>query len=400
MVGTPFPASATASSPAISPPLVEAVRDTSVTPSKLLALGRTRFLLYSPVMYCIGVAFASTCGGIDILRGGLVPLGLALVLVIHSMTHFFNEYYDYPTDVAHVDPSPWTGGSKVLRNGLLQRPVALTAGLVLCTTAALITLRMVALAWALSSRMAPPAAVGSIALAAIVCSIGYSAPPLRFEARGLGEADVALVLNFLVPLMGYVTAAASAPGFISVAPPPALLAILLPLMMIEFARMMVMNMADIVPDIQTGKLTLPCRIGLPAAKRLHGLIMGAGYVLAAGSIAVAPVLPLHLLVATLPAAFLHSRVVARGAWQYAAPFWASQHNGLCMVSVLLGLLLQSRSALGPTQFLICSAVMVPIISTFPVLFREIGKASTRRPYQRGPPLIESSDMISIIKSSR
>ena len=36
------------------------VADNRVTVSKLLALGRTRFLLYSPVSYAIGVAYAGS----------------------------------------------------------------------------------------------------------------------------------------------------------------------------------------------------------------------------------------------------------------------------------------------------------------------------------------------------
>ena len=48
------------------------------------------------------------------------------------MTHLFNEYYDYESDCKNVKPSPWTGGSRVLVQGLLRPETALIAGLIFC----------------------------------------------------------------------------------------------------------------------------------------------------------------------------------------------------------------------------------------------------------------------------
>ena len=91
------------------------------------------------------------------------------------MTHFFNEYFDYPTDCQHENPSPWTGGSKVLPRGLLQRRVALRAGWILAAFSGLfLTLpTMTLLSTASVGGVAAARTYGGIAALAVV-------PILRF----------------------------------------------------------------------------------------------------------------------------------------------------------------------------------------------------------------------------
>jgi len=350
------------------------VADDRVTVSKLLALGRTRFLLYSPVSYAIGVAYAGSLGRISILSPAVL-LGLLNVLCVHSMTHFFNEYFDYPTDCQHENPSPWTGGSKVLPRGLLQRRVALRAGWILAAFSCLFfTLpTMTLLSTASVGGVAAARMYGGIAALAVVLSIGYSAPPLRLNSRGLGELDVALVLNILTPLLGYAAAAAYVPG-LSSAPPPRLLATLTPVCMVEYARMSVMNLADVKPDRATGKKTLPVRLGAARTKRMHSLVTVGAYPFTAllalvGAMSEASACA---FLATLPLALTHVRSIARAAWSFKAPFWASQYNALSMVVTLLAFLAQAVPTMGSSQALLLAAVLLPSMTTWPLLCAEIG----------------------------
>jgi 1,4-dihydroxy-2-naphthoate octaprenyltransferase len=82
----------------------------------------------------------------------------------------------------------------------------------------------------------------------VIFGHGYSAWPLNTSRRGLGEASVSLVLGILVPLGGYLSHDPSSPFGNSLLWP-----ILLPLLPIQFVRMMVMNMADVESDKISGK---------------------------------------------------------------------------------------------------------------------------------------------------
>jgi 1,4-dihydroxy-2-naphthoate polyprenyltransferase len=80
-------------------------------------LGRPKFLLYSLLLFGLGAAIAAHDGsGLD-LRGYVV--GQLFVWSVHLMTHYCNEYFDLPADLANTSPTRWTGGSRVLVEGTL-----------------------------------------------------------------------------------------------------------------------------------------------------------------------------------------------------------------------------------------------------------------------------------------
>ena len=160
------------------------------------------------------------------------------------MTHYFNEYYDFEADCANKNPSPWTGGSRVLVEGKLKPKVSLLIGRLIC----LIVLSNAVIYYGITGNI--PATI-TIVLG-VIFGHGYSAWPLSTSRRGLGEATVCLVLNILVPLVGFQSHDPSSPFGNSLLWP-----ILLPLLPIQYVRMMVNNMADLEPDKITGGYS-PC----------------------------------------------------------------------------------------------------------------------------------------------
>ncbi|WP_257454189.1 prenyltransferase [Archangium lipolyticum] len=290
----------------------------------LLALGRVKFLLYSPILYTVGAIIPTVSGGsIDASR---FTHGVLFTWITHLMTHYCNEYYDLEPDRANTSPSPWTGGSRILVKGLMEPRLSLHIAYVLAGVSIVLALLMPTL----SARL--------LCLGAIFFSWQYSAPPLKLEALGLGEFTVTLVLNTLVPLLGYCLQSGGLQ-------PHTLLLVLIPLGIIEYIRMMVMNMADWESDATTWKKTLVVRIGIERAVRLHGVGMVVAYL---------SLIPLYLagvpgvvLLAVATTAFMGLRYawqLQRGAWKkketmWIIPYVASTHNGLGGSAALIGMIL-------------------------------------------------------------
>ena len=218
-----------------------------------IKLGRPKFLVGGFVLYGLGAALAVRGGAAFDLRRFL--WGQLVVTAAQLMTHYANDYFDLAADRANRTPTAFSGGSRVLVGQTLRPAVALGAARVL----ALIS---IGAALMLTRR----AGGGPLPLAAAMIGLawGYSAPPLRLCARGLGELTTALVVTLLVPLVGYYLQAHTLDVaiFLAAALPCAL----------QFAMLLAIEFPDAAGDEATGKRTLVVRIGAPAAARLYAVI--------------------------------------------------------------------------------------------------------------------------------
>ncbi|CAI5518099.1 unnamed protein product [Closterium sp. Naga37s-1] len=201
------------------------------------------------------------------------------------MTHYFNEYFDYETDLANKQRGKWNGGSGVLPEGLLPPWVALTAGNVFLIGS------VVTLAF-----LRTPAQY--VACATVFLSWLYTGPPFKLHYRGLGEVVVAVVLTWCVPVMG----ALQRRGDGAFVLPTSLRAIIPLLFVQQFVRMMVMNLPDIESDLQCSKITLTAQMGPERVARLYKFVQHATGMVAVGLFASGhmtwPVLVAFLVAAT------------------------------------------------------------------------------------------------------
>ena len=212
----------------------------AVSLKHVFVLGRPKCLVYSNVMYTVGVVAAYKTNTSSTFHLWSYVWFCLLVHAIHAMTHFFNEYYDYEADCANKEPSPWTGGSRVLVEGKLEPAVSLGLGRLM----ALIVVCNLLIYYGVTGNL-PLCITG---LLAAILAHGYSAWPLMTSRRGLGEMTVCLVLNVLSPLAGYQSLDPGAPFGCALLWP-----ILLPLLLIQYVRMLVMNMADYESDKLVGE---------------------------------------------------------------------------------------------------------------------------------------------------
>src|SRR5262249_35033922 len=109
----------------------------------------------------------------------------------HLMTHYCNEYFDLEADRANDTPTSWTGGSRVLVDGLLDPVVSLSASFVLLFGGVV----LIAVMPATTARV--------VAVAILAFAWFYTAPPLRLNYHALGEITCASVLYALGPMLAF-----------------------------------------------------------------------------------------------------------------------------------------------------------------------------------------------------
>ena len=126
-------------------------------------------------------------------------LGYLTLFLLEAATVFLNEWFDFESDRRNRNAGPFTGGSRVLVDGRLDR-AAMRKGIGLAILAA-------AAALAALLAAAPAASVGAmVALYALLAALAlaYTVPPLKLSYRGFGELDVALTHSAGAIMVGYV----------------------------------------------------------------------------------------------------------------------------------------------------------------------------------------------------
>jgi 1,4-dihydroxy-2-naphthoate octaprenyltransferase len=245
------------------------------------------FLRLSRPLFLYG-GFAGVALGAAVARWTGHPLDAAtyawvqlMVSSFHLMVHYANDYFDRESDVG-AERTRWSGGSGVLVDGHLRPEIALYASLA-CAAAGLVACARFALAG--------DALVAAIGIAILVFAWCYSAPPVRFAARGLGELDTALVVALLFPFAGYAAFA----GRIGA---PIALAVIAPAFAM-IAMMLCVELPDAGCDVRAGKRNLVVRFGSDAAWRMVVLCAVAAQVagVRAALLAVVPAVAATLMLA-------------------------------------------------------------------------------------------------------
>jgi 1,4-dihydroxy-2-naphthoate octaprenyltransferase len=262
---------------------------------------RLPFLSATFVPVLLGIAIAARHGAFDWWLALVTLIGASLV---HLGINVSNDIFDTLSgaDEANVNPTQFSGGSRVLIYDLvtLRQLVALDAALF--GVAAAIGLYLV---WATGSQ-----ALLWIGIAGIALGIGYTAPPLKLVYRGLGEIAVALGFGPVMLLGAYVVQAGSLSLEAVVASVP--VAILVALILY------VNEIPDRTGDASAGKRTLPVRLSAEWVTNAYlvAALVAFGVIVAG---VVADLLPPFTLLA-LAAAPLALRVYRGIREHYTSPY--------------------------------------------------------------------------------
>jgi 1,4-dihydroxy-2-naphthoate octaprenyltransferase len=210
---------------------------------QILKLARLHFLVPGIMLFALGALFASALG--SPLVWDKIVLGYTIFFLAHLSVSFSNDYFDRAGDT-RAEPTPLSGGSGVLVEhpelASLSKRIALAllvgSGLTAVLFTAYYGYHPLFLAFSLAGGW-----LGWF----------YTAPPLRFAYRGLGEAATVVAAGLVMPGMGYFVVS----GGIDVW----FLLLSLPLMCYGLFFILTVEMPDVEPDAVAGKRNLLVRRG-------------------------------------------------------------------------------------------------------------------------------------------
>ncbi len=208
----------------------------------------------------LGTCAATAAGP---LSWGWLALTVLGIFAIEVAKNASGELFDFDADtgVAVEDRSPFSGGKRVLVDGLLTREqvrlIALIGYLLGAGTGlAIVLTREASILW-----------VGMLGMA---CAYFYNASPVRLSYRGLGEAAVALCYGPLIAAGAFLVQR----GTLSVE----VVAASVPLGLLIGAFLWINEFPDYRADIAAAKRNLVVRMGRRAASRVFAGILGAAFV--------------------------------------------------------------------------------------------------------------------------
>jgi 1,4-dihydroxy-2-naphthoate polyprenyltransferase len=326
---------------------LSAERGTPVKPQ--LSLGalvlrttRLPFLTATIVPVLLGILIAASHGAFDLASAALTVIGASFVQLGLNVA---NDVFDtvQGADDANVTPTKFSGGSRVIQYGLVSLRQMATLATVCYVAAGAIGLLL------LATRGSTALLV--IGVVGFIVSLGYTAPPLKFVYRGLGEIAVAVGFGPLMLLGAYVVqtvGALSWEPFVASIPIALLVALIL----------YVNEIPDRRGDAHAGKRTLPVRFSPSAVISGYNLAAAAAYAAVVVGVVVGLLpIPALLMLLTIP---LARRVSAGLAPNYDNPYGLMAFMG---VNVQLHLL-AGMTLLAAYAIVIAAMALAPGVDLF------------------------------------
>jgi 1,4-dihydroxy-2-naphthoate octaprenyltransferase len=200
---------------------------------------RPPFFVATLIPLLLGGAVAHAEGSWNSVRW---TVALVACFLVHLATNLANDYFEYG---AGADDGDSIGGSRVIQEGKIS-PVEIRNAIVLLYAAALLCglwIVWVSKVWWLPFAM----------LFAFFSSLFYTAPPIRYGYRGLGEVFVGINMG---PVMVTGAAAALTGHFVARA-----FWLSVPIALMVALILYYQSLSDIETDRSVGKLTLAARLG-------------------------------------------------------------------------------------------------------------------------------------------
>ena len=156
---------------------------------------RAPFLTATIIPVLLGTAIA--WHQIDVFNYQLFFLTLIGVIFLHIGTNLANDYFDHLTknDELNKTPTPFSGGSRVIQDGLIKPRNILLVSLLFFGLGSLIGLYL--------NAFLPGNIILILGMIGVFCGFFYTASPLRIGYLGIGELIVGVCFGPLVVMGSY-----------------------------------------------------------------------------------------------------------------------------------------------------------------------------------------------------
>jgi 1,4-dihydroxy-2-naphthoate octaprenyltransferase len=226
-------------------------------------LADPKILLASMASIFLGACAAVATGAIDYRWLAITVVGIFAIEVAKNAS---GEIFDFDSGadlaVAPEDRSPFSGGKRVLVDGLLTRSQTIAISAVAYTIG--IAAGLIIVAWREPK-------VFWIGVVGIFCAYFYQAPPLKLSYRGFGELAVAICYGPLICIGTYLVQR----GKIDIA----LVLVSIPLGLLIGNFLLINEFPDMKADAGAGKRTLVVRFGRERSTRIFAAIFVLAFAL-------------------------------------------------------------------------------------------------------------------------
>ena len=198
-------------------------------------------------------------------------LTMAGVICVHLGANVANDYYDYMTgaDRLNREPTAFSGGSRVIPEGLVSPRAALALAITLLGVGLAIGLIL--------DSMIPGHRVILLGITGILCGVLYTATPVKLSYRGLGEIFLFIAFGPLTVMGSYLCQTGEISTYA--------LLISIPAGLLVLAILLVNEVLDLEWDAKAGKRTLVVRLGEGRGYRLFLVVYFGAFVAIAALIA-------------------------------------------------------------------------------------------------------------------
>jgi len=239
--------------------------------SKLLIIflaSRPKFLTASAAPILVGTAIAyATTGHFNPI---LFILAMISIMALHSGANVANDYFDHTSknDWVNQNTTPFSGGRRFIQQGILSPKATLLTSFLFLAFGSAVGIVIVLLTQSLFILV--------LGIAGLLGGFFYTASPVRFGYRGIGELVIMLQFGLLPVSGAYYLQTQTFDTIVFL--PAVIVGILI------FLVIFINEFPDAKADAAVNKKTLVVCFGIGISVWIYRLTISASYILAAAAI--------------------------------------------------------------------------------------------------------------------
>jgi len=236
--------------------------------SKLLILFlacRPKFLVASTAPVLVGSSLAYAITGS--FNFGLFILALSAITALQAGANMANDYFDHISgnDWVNKNPTPFSGGSRCIQQGILSPKEVLLAALTVLAAGSAIGLVIVLLTKSLFILI--------LGIIGLLGGFFYTAPPIKLGYRYIGEFIIALLFGLFPVYASYYLQTETIDSIPLL--PAAIVATLI------FLVILINEFPDVAADTTVNKKTLIVHFGVPTSVWIYRVALIGSFIIAA-----------------------------------------------------------------------------------------------------------------------